>query len=52
MRASKNPSASALAGLFTVVLTAFVITVLYVGREVLIPLALAITWPAAMYITF
>lgn len=42
MRASKNPSASALAGIFTVVLTAFVITVLYVGREVLIPLALAV----------
>src|SRR5215204_5593198 len=42
MRASKNPSASALAGIFTVLLTAFVITLLYVGREILIPLALAV----------
>ncbi len=41
MRVNKNASAAALAGIFTVVLTAFVITVLYVGKEVLIPLALA-----------
>ncbi|HEX8280729.1 MAG TPA: AI-2E family transporter, partial [Chthoniobacterales bacterium] len=42
MRADKNASASALAGIFTVLLAAFVITLLYVGREILIPLALAV----------
>nr|MDQ3313439.1 AI-2E family transporter [Verrucomicrobiota bacterium] len=42
MRTNKNTSASALAGIFTVLLTAFVITILSVGREVLIPLALAV----------
>ncbi|MBA3386680.1 MAG: AI-2E family transporter, partial [Chthoniobacterales bacterium] len=42
MRTNKNTSAAALAGIFTVLLTAFVITVLSVGREVLIPLALAV----------
>lgn len=42
MRANKNASAAALVGIWTVLLTAFVITVLYVGRELLIPLALAV----------
>ncbi|MBA2242286.1 MAG: hypothetical protein H0W04_05280, partial [Chthoniobacterales bacterium] len=42
MRPTKNTSAAALAGIFTVLLTAFVITILYVGREILIPLALAV----------
>ncbi|MDQ6624113.1 MAG: AI-2E family transporter [Verrucomicrobiota bacterium] len=41
MRANKNAPAAALAGIFTVLLTAFVITFLYIGREILIPLALA-----------
>ncbi len=42
MRANKNASTAALVGIWTVLLTAFVITVLYVGRELIIPLALAI----------
>src|ERR1700712_373311 len=42
MRANKNASTAALVGIWTVLLTAFVITVLYVGRELLIPLALAV----------
>ena len=42
MRTNRTASsAAALGGIFTVLLTAFVITILYVGREVLIPLALA-----------
>src|SRR5437868_6516152 len=41
MRAAKNSSTAALGGIWTVLLMAFVITILYVGREVLIPLALA-----------
>ncbi len=41
MRATKNASAAALVGIWTVLLTAFVVSVLYVGRELLIPLALA-----------
>ena len=42
MRANKNASTAALVGIWTMLLTAFVITVLYVGRELLIPLALAV----------
>lgn len=42
MRATKNASTAALVGIWTVLLTASVITVLYVGRELLIPLALAV----------
>ena len=42
MRAEKNASTTALVGIWTVLLSAFVITLLYVGREVLIPLALAV----------
>ena len=42
MRATKNASTAALVGIWTVLLSAFVITVLYVGRELLIPLALAV----------
>jgi predicted PurR-regulated permease PerM len=41
MRASKSASTSALLGMWTILLMAFVITVLYVGRELLIPIALA-----------
>jgi hypothetical protein len=41
MRASKNTAASALNGIWAILLLAFVIAVLYVGKEVLIPLALA-----------
>jgi predicted PurR-regulated permease PerM len=41
MRASKNASTAALLGMWTILLMAFVITVLYVGRELLIPIALA-----------
>ena len=41
MRAIKNASTAALVGIWTVLLTAFVVTVLYVGRELLVPLALA-----------
>ncbi|MDQ3118680.1 MAG: AI-2E family transporter, partial [Verrucomicrobiota bacterium] len=42
MRAEKNASTTALVGIWTVLLSAFVITLLYVGREILIPLALAV----------
>jgi predicted PurR-regulated permease PerM/methylmalonyl-CoA mutase cobalamin-binding subunit len=41
MRATKNASTAALVGIWTVLLTAFVVTILYVGRQLLIPLALA-----------
>ena len=41
MRAKRNSSTAALVGIWTVLVTAFVVTVLYVGRELLIPLALA-----------
>jgi len=41
MRVSKNASTAALLGMWTILLMAFVITVLYVGRELLIPIALA-----------
>lgn len=41
MRAQKNTAASALTGIWAILLMAFVIAVLYVGKEVLIPLALA-----------
>ena len=37
----KNASAAALVGIWTILLTAFVVTILYVGRQLLIPLALA-----------
>lgn len=42
MRATRNSSTTALNGIFTVLLTAFVITFLYFGREILVPIALAI----------
>jgi predicted PurR-regulated permease PerM len=41
MRAMKNASTSALVGIWMILLTAFVVTILYVGRQLLIPLALA-----------
>src|SRR6202043_1838892 len=41
MRAMKNASTAALVGIWTILLTAFVVTILYVGRQLLIPLALA-----------
>src|SRR6476646_1449108 len=41
MRATKNASSAALVGIWTILLTAFVVTILYVGRQLLIPLALA-----------
>jgi predicted PurR-regulated permease PerM len=41
MRAMKNASTAALVGIWMILLTAFVVTVLYVGRQLLIPLALA-----------
>ena len=41
MRAPKNNAAGALVGIWAVLLMAFVIAVLYVGRDVLIPIALA-----------
>ena len=41
MRAIKNSSTSALVGIWMLLLTALVVTVLYVGRQLLIPLALA-----------
>ena len=41
MRALKNNSSSALVGIWTILLTAFVVAVLYVGRQLLVPLALA-----------
>jgi hypothetical protein len=39
MRAMKNASTAALVGIWTILLTAFVVTILYVGRQLLIPLA-------------
>jgi predicted PurR-regulated permease PerM len=41
MRAMKNASATALVGIWMILLTAFVVTILYVGRQLLIPVALA-----------
>jgi predicted PurR-regulated permease PerM len=41
MRAMKNPSTAALVAIWMILLTAFVVTILYVGRQLLIPLALA-----------
>jgi len=41
MRATKNASSAALVGIWMILLTAFVVTILYVGRQLLIPLALA-----------
>src|SRR5512132_3552765 len=41
MRAMKNASSAALVGIWMILLTAFVVTILYVGRQLLIPLALA-----------
>jgi predicted PurR-regulated permease PerM/methylmalonyl-CoA mutase cobalamin-binding subunit len=41
MRATKNASAAALVGIWAILLTAFVVTILYVGRQLLVPLALA-----------
>jgi hypothetical protein len=40
MRA-KNASTAALVGIWMILLTAFVVTILYIGRQLLIPLALA-----------
>ena len=37
----KSASTAALVGIWTILLTAFVVTILYVGRQLLIPLALA-----------
>jgi len=42
MRANKNASTAALVGIWTILLSAFVVSVLYVGRELLIPLALSV----------
>jgi predicted PurR-regulated permease PerM/methylmalonyl-CoA mutase cobalamin-binding subunit len=41
MRAMKNASTAALVGIWMILLTAFVVTILYLGRQLLIPLALA-----------
>jgi predicted PurR-regulated permease PerM len=41
MRTTKNASTTALVGIWMILLTAFVVTILYVGRQLLIPLALA-----------
>ncbi len=41
MRTPKNNSAGALIGIWAILLMAFVIAVLYVGKDILIPLALA-----------
>src|ERR1041385_8016774 len=41
MRAMKNASTVALVGIWMILLTAFVVVILYVGRQLLIPLALA-----------
>ncbi len=41
MRSTKNPSAQAIVVMSTLMLTAFVIAFLYIGRELLVPLALA-----------
>ncbi len=42
MRVDKNTSAAALVGIWTILLSAFVVSVLYFGRDILIPLALAV----------
>jgi predicted PurR-regulated permease PerM len=39
--APKSSSAAALIGIWTILLVVFIITVLYVGRDLLVPLALA-----------
>jgi predicted PurR-regulated permease PerM/methylmalonyl-CoA mutase cobalamin-binding subunit len=41
MRATKNASSAALVGIWMILLAAFVVTILYVGRQLLIPIALA-----------
>ena len=41
MRATKNASAAALVGIWMILLTAFVVTILYVGRQLFIPITLA-----------
>jgi predicted PurR-regulated permease PerM len=41
MRATKNASSAALVGIWVILLAGFVVTILYVGRQLLIPLALA-----------
>src|ERR1700720_175505 len=41
MRATKNAATAAAIGTWAILLTAFVVTILYVGRQLLIPLALA-----------
>src|ERR1700759_5120179 len=41
MRAMKTTSSSALVGIWTILLTAFLVAVLYIGRHLLVPLALA-----------
>ena len=41
MRATKNAATAAAVGTWAILLTAFVVTILYVGRQLLIPLALA-----------
>src|SRR3984893_3925495 len=41
MRAMKNASTAALVGIWMILLAAFVVTILYIGRQLLIPLALA-----------
>ncbi len=41
MRAIKNASTAALVGIWTILLTAFVVTIHSVGRQLFIPLALA-----------
>ena len=40
-RAPKNSATGALVGIWAILLMAFVIAVLYVGRDILIPIALA-----------
>jgi Ca2+/Na+ antiporter len=44
MRAMKSASTAALVGIWTILLTAFVVTILYVGRQLLIPLAAMLTF--------
>jgi len=41
MRATKNAATAAAIGTWAILLTAFVVTILYVGRQLLIQLALA-----------
>ena len=55
MRATKNASSAALVGIWMILLAAFVVTILYVGRQLLNPLALAAMltfllarWPATL----